>query len=242
MNKYPIILEIHDPPKPKPERTCGSCRLCCKLLSVNEEGHKPNSNMEYEFHKPAFKWCKKACDKGCSIYGTEDFPWTCRTFSCAWLEGMGDESLKPNKCGMVVSLEGDDKGKMLAVVWEDRPGLHISPLGKKLEQVLWNNSDTSAICVVNGTKTLRLVFERGQKGDLPKFCVPLDEQFTQEDLTANVDREREFSMEVLGAEPDSFPSSGYKEVLAEALAKLGKEKSKELIEKYGMQNRFALVE
>jgi len=66
-------------------RECGSCSLCCKLLSVDA------------LNKPANTWCGGwEKDKGCTIY--EDRPESCRTFECAWLQVPDmPENLKPNK-------------------------------------------------------------------------------------------------------------------------------------------------
>lgn len=59
-------------PEPQPQRKCGSCTLCCKLVGVKSLDKPPN------------KWCTH-CDKsgGCKIY--ESRPDDCREFSCAWL-------------------------------------------------------------------------------------------------------------------------------------------------------------
>ena len=75
-------------------RVCGTCNLCCKLLSVAE------------FNKRIDTWCPHArpgCG-GCSIYA--DRPSSCREFRCGWLSGLpefGDEGF-PARCKMVLSL------------------------------------------------------------------------------------------------------------------------------------------
>jgi hypothetical protein len=71
-------------------RTCGSCSLCCKLLSVEP------------LQKPRNEWCKHACKGGgCRIY--LDRPNPCKTFSCSWLltPGIGDR-FRPDKIGLFV--------------------------------------------------------------------------------------------------------------------------------------------
>ena len=56
---------------PVPDRGCGSCTLCCKLIGVTE------------LEKPAGEWCKH-CEvgKGCKIYAER--PETCSAWHCGW--------------------------------------------------------------------------------------------------------------------------------------------------------------
>ena len=74
-------------------RKCGNCQLCCFLLPVAE----PNV-----LQKPALQKCKhQRFRKGCSIY--EERPFSCRDWSCAWLQGTLPESMRrPDKVGYVV--------------------------------------------------------------------------------------------------------------------------------------------
>jgi Fe-S-cluster containining protein len=69
-------------------RSCGDCKLCCKLPAINENG----------FVKEDYKMCDH-CDvsktNGCTIYNTR--PQVCRGFACSYVLGMTD--LKPNKVG-----------------------------------------------------------------------------------------------------------------------------------------------
>ena len=53
-------------------RSCGSCKLCCKVLSI------------VELQKPKDQWCRH-CEigRGCKIY--EDRPDECRNFYCGYL-------------------------------------------------------------------------------------------------------------------------------------------------------------
>lgn len=132
------------------DRSCGSCRLCCKLLGVHEKGvvtgedekgltlvrdgvqfrrayeryvdpEPTPDGIPYEFHKPPFRWCEHACDKGCSIYGAR--PMGCRDFSCLWLVGHFRDEDRPDKLRMVVSCEGTDQMPVW-FVYEDYRGAH----------------------------------------------------------------------------------------------------------------------
>jgi hypothetical protein len=53
-------------------RTCGTCSLCCRVMSVPEM-------------KPDHAWCPKCTlGTGCSIYASR--PERCHDFSCQWLK------------------------------------------------------------------------------------------------------------------------------------------------------------
>jgi hypothetical protein len=73
-------------------RECGSCSLCCKLLSIRE------------LDKPIDTWCQhcRPGKGGCSIYANR--PAECRSFECGWLadERIGEEWF-PARCKMVLS-------------------------------------------------------------------------------------------------------------------------------------------
>ncbi|MBV9347398.1 MAG: hypothetical protein JOZ70_07710 [Pseudolabrys sp.] len=63
-----------------PARSCGTCSLCCKVVSIAE------------FQKPAGVWCSHAKPgKGCGIHLTR--PFVCRGAYCEWMiaKGLGDE-------------------------------------------------------------------------------------------------------------------------------------------------------
>jgi hypothetical protein len=79
-------------------RSCGSCTLCCKVMSIAEIG------------KPHGAWCTHCRPgRGCIVY--EKRPRECRTFNCAWLM---DERLapewKPDRSKLVVTIAHDGNG------------------------------------------------------------------------------------------------------------------------------------
>lgn len=86
-------------------RSCGSCTLCCKILSIAE------------LNKPQGDWCRYALvGKGCSIY--PDRPSECRTFLCGYLSWpVAGEHWQPAKCKMVIVSELDGQ----------RIGVHVDP-------------------------------------------------------------------------------------------------------------------
>jgi hypothetical protein len=63
-----------------PGRTCGTCSLCCKVVSITE------------LAKPAGVWCGHFLPgKGCGIHATR--PFVCRGAYCEWMiaKGLGPE-------------------------------------------------------------------------------------------------------------------------------------------------------
>ena len=79
------------------DRACGSCALCCKVLSVAD------------FDKPAGKWCSHCKPgHGCGIHAVR--PVVCRGFYCEWMisKGLGPE-WKPERAKFVLSKTNDGR-------------------------------------------------------------------------------------------------------------------------------------
>ena len=82
-------------PAAKVKRSCGSCTLCCKVLTV-EELSKPNG-----------QWCPHCIKgRGCAIYS--DRPDECRRFQCGYLlsPALGEHWL-PVRSKLVVAYKPD---------------------------------------------------------------------------------------------------------------------------------------
>jgi hypothetical protein len=84
----------------EPERSCGSCTLCCKVMAVPE------------LAKPADQWCRHARKSaGCAIYETR--PGICREFRCLWLQGLLPEECKPERAHAVVTTTTDNQNMVI---------------------------------------------------------------------------------------------------------------------------------
>lgn len=86
-------------------RSCDSCTMCCKLLSIEV------------LEKPRAVWCTH-CDKkrGCKIY--DERPVACRTFYCGWRRiAHLDERWKPSQSKFLINYEAAHK----------RIALHVDP-------------------------------------------------------------------------------------------------------------------
>ena len=121
-------------------RPCGECNACCVgQLSGEVYGRKFG--------------CGKKCDfllNGlCSIYA--DRPSMCRTYQCAWSQHLFAEDLRPDKCGLMVSVENDEKGQKYFKIMElghnipqesyDRITSRISELNTYYKLVPYQSND-----------------------------------------------------------------------------------------------------
>ena len=94
-----------------PERTCGTCKLCCTVMSVVEIGKPGNV-------KCGQLDCKSK-RHGCRIYSWR--PISCADYQCTWLRGAWGDEMRPDRCKCVMGVEGTTDGPVLCV-YESAPG------------------------------------------------------------------------------------------------------------------------
>lgn len=121
-----------------PDRACGDCSMCCKLVGVQiSEDYitKPN------------EWCKHCAPKvaGCLIH--DDRPECCRDFQCVWLgDKTWPEDLSPRKTNCVVVIQSisvaEGVDRTILRVHENKP--HAV---KNLDEMLYR-SFCGGYCVV----------------------------------------------------------------------------------------------
>jgi Fe-S-cluster containining protein len=82
-------------------RPCGDCTACCK-------GHLTGVAYGNEFknHKPCVFLCQS---KKCLIYDSR--PSMCINYQCAWTQKLLPEDMKPDMCGLIVSVKKDENGE-----------------------------------------------------------------------------------------------------------------------------------
>lgn len=164
--------------KIEPDRTCGTCVVCCIYPSINEKSLKksalkPCHNLvEYESLIPpnetevgAFqgmplfesKHLRGVDIENCTIY--EDRPKCCAEYHCAWLDGYGEKDDRPDKSGVVIDditqtgkIENSLVAKPLWFKADEQPN------GKKAIENISRGSDLP-ICVLQFTefRLLRIV-------------------------------------------------------------------------------------
>ena len=76
-------------------RECGSCTMCCQGDFYNNV----YGNV-VKFNKPCVFSIK---NEGCSIHKTK--PDNCKNFKCAWLKGLFEDDMRPDKSKIVGLLE-----------------------------------------------------------------------------------------------------------------------------------------
>jgi hypothetical protein len=100
---------------PAPDRACGTCTLCCKIMAIAK------------LDKPANKWCQHcAPGRGCKIYA--DRPEECRTFYCNWItDSRLGPQWKPEKSKFVLITTREGTGIEIRVdpnfptAWRNEP-------------------------------------------------------------------------------------------------------------------------
>ena len=79
-------------------RECGECTACCTHLHVDEPDLQKHGGVTCSN-------CKE--NSGCAIYATR--PKICRTWFCSWrIMAQFDESWRPDKSGILISLETEN--------------------------------------------------------------------------------------------------------------------------------------
>jgi len=96
------------------QRSCGDCSACCTVLAV------PGVD------KGRYVPCQhlRQGNKCCGIY--ESRPEECNAYSCGWKVGIGTSAHRPDRFGVVFSIENTAFGPTL-IGLETRPGRGESP-------------------------------------------------------------------------------------------------------------------
>ena len=87
------------------QRTCGNCTACCHIAEVNEG----------IITKPACTACP-FLDHGCKLFDQPERPQVCRDFQCSWLRGYGNSEDRPDKSGVMVSINNINGGTWIMVM------------------------------------------------------------------------------------------------------------------------------
>jgi Fe-S-cluster containining protein len=86
-------------------RECGDCTACCDgWLIGNSYGNRFGEG----------KSCPFLVKKVCTIY--KDRPRSCHDYQCAWTQNLFPDWMKPNECGVMISVETGPEKQFLRVV------------------------------------------------------------------------------------------------------------------------------
>src|SRR5260221_4568800 len=111
-------LQLRQYERTQLHRSCGTCTLCCKLMSIYLDDGSESSDGRYCRH----------CDVnvGCRIY--QDRPLECRIWACNWRrrDAAVPEAMRPDKVGFVVHYNRNHDGGDTFVIsidddWRERP-------------------------------------------------------------------------------------------------------------------------
>lgn len=94
-------------------KSCGECNACCQgLLYGNAYGNVQSMGQQ----------CKFLVSKRCSIYDTR--PKFCFDYQCAYTQGLLDEDMRPDKCGLLATVKYDETTqKQYLHVTETKPDI-----------------------------------------------------------------------------------------------------------------------
>ena len=94
-------------------RSCGTCSVCCYVSKVDFS----------EVKKPPHKRCLHVIDDridnrtgSCGIFGQDCRPSECQSFICSWLGGMGNEDDRPDKTGVMLSINALNGGTWIFAI------------------------------------------------------------------------------------------------------------------------------
>lgn len=96
-------------------RRCGECSVCCDFVSIEE------------LAKPARVPCQhlQGIDRCCGIYESPVRPRVCHNFLCSWMRGHGGLGDRPDKTGVMVSVNQIDNG-LFCLALELWPGAVVT--------------------------------------------------------------------------------------------------------------------
>ena len=95
-------------------RECGSCTACCTWLIGDSYG--------WEFGNG--KSCKFLCETGCDVHKAR--PESCENYFCAWAQELIDDEYRPDKCGILISVENNENGQYLKVMEIDKTKINTN--------------------------------------------------------------------------------------------------------------------
>ena len=87
-------------------RTCGDCTACCTVGAVPEIGKPPRTPCRFLISEKG----------GCGLFNDPMRPKVCHGFLCEWMRGAGSERDRPNKSGVMISVNEMNGGRWVFVV------------------------------------------------------------------------------------------------------------------------------
>lgn len=128
-------------------RSCGDCHACCDGFIE----HRAYGNF-----MGRGRHCVFLVDQTCVIY--DHRPDTCQYYQCGWSQNLFPEWMKPNLCGLLISVEVDKEKKQYLRVTEISDVVKYDAYNEiekfvKENQTYWIKVPYRKIIKINETKT-----------------------------------------------------------------------------------------
>lgn len=134
-------------------RKCGECHACCIHLGIEELHKYPGQTCRH------LDWANGATTK-CGIY--KDRPTACHTYYCGWLTGMGDETYRPDKSGILATFypptEAGGKFNATLHITDQKKSGAVTDLDSKLNRMVMMITDV-------GCRDIKIVIAPVKAGD-----------------------------------------------------------------------------
>lgn len=118
-------------------RTCDECTACCYTHGVQ--------GIDKNMHE----WCPDcSVAKGCRKY--DGRPPACQEFSCLWLSGYGNEDDRPDKLGVVQSIDIESMGSKTVTLMEYMPDALQKPRVVEITKELLGHGQFVAQIPIHG--------------------------------------------------------------------------------------------
>ncbi len=88
-------------------RDCNGCTACCTWLVASIYGWEIGNG----------KSCKFLECNGCGVHKARAK--VCKEYFCAWAQELFPEEMRPDKCGIIASVERNQNGQYLKIVKTD---------------------------------------------------------------------------------------------------------------------------
>ena len=135
-----LLSSGHALPALWPDRSCGTCTLCCSVMAVHEDG------VDTKYGEDCVHLRKR---RGCAIYETR--PGVCKAWSCLWRLGILPEDMRPDKVHAILEVQSppDDKAIVVHVQPKHR---HVWRSGIVREFIKGVRTSLLAVIVVCGNE------------------------------------------------------------------------------------------
>lgn len=142
---------------PSPERRCGSCSLCCRVLRVDPLRKLGGISCVHQ---------REGTAAPCGVHGLPERPALCGAYRCAWLQGRFEETDRPDRLGAVLDLT-TRAGLPVLRIQEAAPGAFDRSI--RLQEIAASCRETMEVRitdaddVLNADRPARVLLPQGEE-------------------------------------------------------------------------------